>query len=121
MTYAFSILFAGAALVMSAPVVAAQGHHSAALRTILTRTAAGTCPADMMQTELLKACNQQISKSGPPLAARGPIKALIFIKADKTSGRTETYKVTFEKGTPETWLIGGLKNGKFAELYTDDE
>ncbi len=121
MTYAFSFLFAGAALAMSGPVVAAQGHHSAALRTILIRTAGGTCPADMMQPKLLKACNQQIAKSGPPLAAKGPIKALTFIKADQTNKRTEFYKVTFERGKPETWLIGGLKNGKFAELYTDDE
>lgn len=121
MTYAFSFLFAGAALAMSVPVVAAQGHHSAALRTILIRTASGTCPADMMQPQLLKACKQQIAKSGPPLAAKGPIKALTFIKADQTGQRTEFYKVTFEKGKPETWLIGGLKNGKFAELFTDDE
>jgi hypothetical protein len=121
MTYTFSFLFAGAALAMSVPVAAAQGHHSDALRTILTRTAGGTCPADMMQAKLLKACKQQIAKSGPPLAAKGPIKALTFIKADRTGNRTEFYKVTFEKGERETWLIGGLKNGKFADLYTDDE
>jgi len=121
MTYTFSLIFAGATLAMSVPVAAAQGHHSAALRTILTRTAGGTCPADMMQAKLLKACKQHLAKSGPPLAAKGPIKALTFIKAERTVKRTEFYRVTFEKGKPETWLIGGLKNGKFSELYTDDE
>jgi phenylpyruvate tautomerase PptA (4-oxalocrotonate tautomerase family) len=75
----------------------------------------------MMQPKLLKACKQQLSKSGPTLTAKGLIKALTFIKADQTDARTEFYKVTFEKGQPETWLIGGRKKGKFAELYTDDE
>jgi len=121
MTYTFPFLFAGAALVMPAPVTAAPGNYGAALRTMLTRTAAGTCPADMMQPKLLAACKQQISKMGPPLAAKGRIKTLTFLKADMTDGREETYKVTFEKGKPQTWLIGGLKNGKFAGLYTEDE
>ena len=69
-----------------------------------------------MQPKLLEACKEQMSKMGPPLAAAGPIKTLTFVKADQTRKRTETYKVTFEKGKPETWLIGGLKNGKFAAL-----
>jgi hypothetical protein len=43
------------------------------------------------------------------------------LKADLTGGREETYMVTFEKGKPQTWLIGGLGNGKFAGLYTGDE
>lgn len=75
----------------------------------------------MMQPKLLAACKQQMSKMGPPLAAKGRIKTLTFLKADMTDGREETYKVTFEKGKPQIWLIGGLKNGKFAGLYTDDE
>jgi len=74
-----------------------------------------------MQPKLLEACRQQMSKMGPPLAAKGPIKTLKFLKADLAGGREETYKVTFQKGKPETWLIGGLKNGKFSGLYTDDE
>jgi hypothetical protein len=121
MTYRFPILFSGTALVISAPVTAAAGNYAAALRTMLTRTAAGTCPADMMQPKLLEACKQQMSKMGPPLAAKGRIKTLTFLKADMTGGREETYMVTFEKGKPQTWLIDGCKNGKFAGLYTDDE
>jgi hypothetical protein len=121
MLYTFSFLIAGAALTMSAPNASAQGRYSAALRTILTRTASGTCPADMMQAKLLKACRQQIAKSGPPLASKGTIKALNFIKATHTADRTEFYKVFFTKGNPEIWLIGGLESGKFAEFYTDDE
>ena len=109
-------LFAGAVLAMSAPVAAAQGNYSAALRTILTRTATGTCPSDMMQPKLLKACKQQISKMGPPLTKKGPIKKLTLLKADLAGGREETYVVTFEKGTPQTWLIGGLKDGSFSGL-----
>ena len=119
--YTFPFLFAGAALAMSAPVVAAQGNYAAALRTILTKTAAGTCPADMMQPKLLEACKQQMAKMGPMLAAKGPIKKLTFLKADLTGGREETYMVTFKKGKPQTWLIGGLENGKFSGLYTGDE
>ena len=42
MFYIFPFLFAGAALAMSTPVVATQGNYAAALRTILTKTAAGT-------------------------------------------------------------------------------
>jgi hypothetical protein len=121
MNYTLPSLFAGAALVMSAPVTATPGNYAAALRTMLTRTAAGTCPADMMQPKLLAACKQQMSKMGPALAAKGRIKTLTLLKADMTGGPEETYKVTFEKGRPQTWLIGGLENGKFSGLYTSDE
>jgi hypothetical protein len=121
MNYTFPFLFSGAVLAMSAPVAAAQGNYSAALRTILTRTATGTCPADMMQPKLLEACKQQMSKMGPPLAKKGPIKKLALLKSDLAGGREETYMVTFEKGKPQTWLIGGLKDGKFSGLYSDDE
>jgi hypothetical protein len=121
MFYIFPFLFAGAALAMSTPAVATQGNYAAALRTILTKTAAGTCPADMMQPKLLEACKQQMPKMGPTLAAKGPIKKLTFLKADLTGGREEAYMVTFKKGKPQTWLIGGLENGKFSGLYTGDE
>jgi hypothetical protein len=62
-----------------------------------------------------------MSKMGPALAAKGRIKTLTLLKADMTGGPEETYKVTFEKGRPQTWLIGGLENGKFSGLYTSDE
>lgn len=115
-----SMLLAGA-VAMSVPAFAAQDQHAAALRTILTRTAAGACPADMMQPTLLKACNEQLPKLGPALAAAGPIKSMTFVKADPSGRHTETYKVAFAKGKTMTWHIGGLKNGKFDSVYADED
>lgn len=101
---------------MSAPATATPSNYAAALRTMLTRTAAGTCPADMMQPKLLAACKQQMSKMGPALAAKGRVKTLTLLKADMTGGREETYKVTFEKVSHKPGSLAALRTVSFSDF-----
>lgn len=115
-----SMVLAGFALATSVPAFAAQGSYSSALRTMLSQTAAGTCPASLMADDLLKACKEQLPRLKPEMMAAGPIKSLTFVKADTVKGeRMETYKVGFTKGAPQTWHIGGFKEGKFRSAYND--
>ena len=89
---------------------------------MLSQTAAGTCPAEIMAEKLLSACKEQLPKLKPEMTAAGPIKSVIFVKADIRKGqRIETYKVAFAKGASQTWHIGDFKDGKFGAAYSDDE
>ena len=103
-----------ALLTLATPALAAQDSYAGALRTMLTQTAAGTCPADLMGEQLLGACTAQIANMRGALAAMGPVTDMKLVKAEgEGEARIETYQVTFTNGRVMNWNIGGLRDGKF--------
>lgn len=94
--------------------------YSAALSRMLTATAAGTCPEDVMGPGLLAACRQQVEAMAAGLSSLGAVETLTFIRAeDGTYGRVEFYTVTFAGGHSMVWAIGGLSDGKFEVAYSN--
>jgi hypothetical protein len=93
---------------------AQEGQYSASLTRMITSTADGECPADVMGGGLLAACNEQIDQMGPALQSLGPITDMAFVSAEgEGEARVETYEVFFESGQMLTWGIGGYVDGKF--------
>ncbi|MBB4085639.1 hypothetical protein [Sphingomonas carotinifaciens] len=114
-----ALAIAVGAVTLSPASAADGGKFGDALRVMLSGTAAGQCPADVMGDALLAACREQLPALQSSLAAAGAIKAMTFVAA--TGGdadRIETYTVTFEKGPPTTWQIGHPNNGKFDMAYS---
>lgn len=99
---------------------AEEGRYEDALRRMITETAAGSCPADIMGAPLLAACEQQLPQMSAGLAGLGPIESITFVRAEDGGqyGRVETYAVKFSGGQSLNWGIGGEKDGKFDVAYT---
>lgn len=99
---------------------AAEAQYEDALRRMITETAAGSCPADIMGAPLLAACEQQLPQMSAGLAGLGAIESITFVRAGDSSeyGRVETYAVKFAGGQSLNWGIGGEKDGKFDVAYT---
>ena len=103
---------------MAFPAFAQGGEYEAALRKMISETAAGTCPADVMGAELLTACQQQLPQMSAGLASLGAIESARFVRAeDRPEGRVEIYEVKFAGGMTLNWGIGGLRDGKFNVAY----
>ncbi len=103
----------------NADAAAEQGEYAGALRRMISESAAGRCPDDVMATRLLAACREQLPTMGPALAKLGAITDMSFIKAETgANGRVETYSVAFAGGEKAIWSIGGQTDGKFAVAYT---
>ncbi len=120
LTLAAAALAAGAlalpAGAQTAP--AGEGQYEDALRRMITETAAGACPADVMAGPLLAACEQQLPQMSAGLAGLGAIESITFVRAeDRDDGRLETYAVTFAGGQTLNWGIGGEKGGKFEVAF----
>lgn len=97
---------------------AQDGQYSASLTRMITATADGECPADLMAADLLAACNDQIGSIGPALQSLGPIRDMAFVSAEgEGTERVETYEVFFESGPMLTWGIGGYTDGKFTVAF----
>jgi len=97
---------------------APEGQYSASLTRMITSTADGECPADLMAAELLTACNEQVAQIGPALQSLGPISDVAFVSAEgEGEARVETYEVFFESGQMLTWGIGGYTDGKFTVAF----
>ncbi len=95
-----------------------EGQYAADLRRMITETAAGTCPADLMAEQLLAACQQQLPQMSAGLAGLGAVQSVTFKSAeDAPVGRVETYEVVFANGVTLTWGIGGKTDGKYATAY----
>ncbi len=93
---------------------AGEGRYEDALRRMITETAAGSCPADIMGAPLLAACQQQLPQMSAGLAGLGALESVTFVRAeDRADGRLETYAVTFAGGQTLNWGIGGETDGKF--------
>jgi hypothetical protein len=97
---------------------AAEGQYRASLTRMITSTADGECPADLMAADLLSACNEQVDQIGPALQSLGPISDMAFVSAEgEGEARVETYEVFFESGQMLTWGIGGYTDGKFTVAF----
>jgi hypothetical protein len=95
-----------------------EGQYAADLRTMITQTASGVCPADIMAEQLLTACQQQLPQMSAGLSSLGGVQSITFAKADEMpEGRVETYKVVFANGVTLNWGIGHKKDGKYAAAY----
>lgn len=116
-------LFAIAATALSLTAFSAtaqesEGQYSADLQRMITETASGACPNDIMAEQLLAACQQQIAQMSAGLASLGAIQSITFTKAEDTpAGRVETYAVVFANGTTLNWGIGHKKDGKYNAAY----
>lgn len=98
---------------------AETGDYGPALRRMLTETAGGRCPDDLMAEPLLSACRAQLPQMQPGLTALGAISDLSFIKAEGDGDtRVETYAVKFAGGKTAIWSIGHRKVGKFGAAYS---
>ncbi len=103
---------------VSAMALESEGQYTADLQRMITETATGTCPADIMAEQLLAACQQQITQMSAGLASLGAIQSITFTKADDTpGGRVETYAVVFANGVTLNWGIGHKKDGKYSAAY----
>lgn len=97
---------------------AGDGQYAADLQRMITETASGVCPADLMAEQLLTACQQQLPQMSAGLASLGAVQSITFTTAvDTPEGRVETYAVVFANGTTLNWGIGHRKDGKYASAY----
>lgn len=109
-----SVLIAFPALSQDAPT----GEYADALQRMITETAAGTCPEDVMGPALLAACQQQLAQMSAGLASLGAIESVTFVRSEETpNGRVEIYTVRFASGQTLNWGIGGLQDGKYTVAY----
>ncbi|MBO9501418.1 hypothetical protein [Brevundimonas sp. A19_0] len=114
-TVVAGLALAGAAQAQDA---ATDGEYRASLGRMITSTADGECPADLMAADLLAACNDQVDQIGPALQSLGPVKDMSFVSAEgEGESRVETYDVFFESGQMLTWGIGGYVDGKFTIAF----
>ncbi|WP_332678752.1 hypothetical protein [Brevundimonas sp.] len=112
-------LFAGvaAAALMAFPAMAQEGQYREPLTRIITEAAAGVCLEALMGPGLLDACNAQIQGMAPALAAMGAIESMTFVRSEDTpEGPVETWAVKYAGGQTLTWVIGQVKDGKFATV-----
>jgi len=85
---------------------------------MITETAGGTCPADLMADGLLAACQEQIVEMSAGLASLGEIETMTYVRTEETpEGPVELYAVTFSAGVTLNWGIGQFKDGKFQAAY----
>jgi len=112
---AAATVLAGAAQAQTAPD---EARYQAALETMITSTAAGTCPDTVMAGPLLAACNQQIAAMSAGLQSLGPVTSVTYLGAeDRADGRLERYAVVFAAGQTLNWAIGGEADGKFSVAF----
>ncbi|NBB53115.1 hypothetical protein GVN24_33070 [Rhizobium sp. CRIBSB] len=112
---AAATLLSGAAQAQTVP---GQGQYQAALETMITSTAAGTCPEDVMAGELMAACIQQLPQMSQGLQSLGAIQSITFLRAEgEGAERTEFYSVTFAVGATLVWGIGHEVDGKFSQAF----
>lgn len=103
---------------MALPAFAQSGEYEASLRKMISDTAAGTCPADIMGAELFAACQQQLPQMSAGLASLGAVESARLLRTeDRPDGKIEVYEVKFASGITLNWGIGGLRDGKFNVAY----
>ena len=111
-----------AALSLTAAAAHAQpaGEYALDLSRMITETAGGTCPADLMGAQLLSACQAQIAGMQAGLSSLGAVESVTFVQADDMpQGKVETYRVRFAGGQEMNWSIG-MKgtDGKYETAFT---
>lgn len=112
-----AILTAGAA---AAQDPAKDGEYRAALTKMLTETAQGVCPADVMADGLLEACESQITQMAPALQSLGGIASMTLVDVQREgAAKIERYDVSYDAGPTLTWFIGERgADGRFSSAGT---
>lgn len=115
--FAAAALTAGAA---SAQDPAKDGEYRVALTKMLTETAQGVCPTDVMADDLLQACESQIGQMGPALASLGDVTSMNLVEVNgEGAAKVEHYEVAYDAGPTLTWFIGGRgADGRFSSAGT---
>jgi len=99
-----AVLTAGAA---AAQDPAKDGEYRAALTKMLTETAQGVCPADVMADGLLEACESQVAQMAPALQSLGGIASMTLVDVQgEGAAKVERYDVSYDAGPTLTWFIG---------------
>ena len=97
------------------------GQYQAALERMMSESAQGRCPEDVMAAELLAACTPQVAQMAPALQSLGAIQSITFLRAEgEGAERTEFYAVTYAIGVTLNWGIGGLVDGKFTKAFAQN-
>jgi hypothetical protein len=97
---------------------ATDGQYRAALVRVIADATDGVCPAEILNAELLAACEEQAPQMAPALASLGPVQSILFQGAEgEGDERVELYEVTFAGGQVLTWGIGGLVDGKYSTMF----
>ncbi len=118
LTLSLAAALAAGALALPATAQTEEGQYADALGRMISETAAGTCPAEIMGGALLAACQQQLPQMSAGLASLGAVESITFVRAEEGEyGRVEIYEVRFAGGQTLNWGIGGLEDGKFNVAY----
>jgi hypothetical protein len=112
-----AVLTAGAA---AAQDPAKDGEYRAALTKMLTETAQGVCPADVMADDLLEACESQVAQMAPALQSLGGIASMTLVDVQgEGAAKIERYDVSYDAGPTLTWFIGNRgADGRFSAAGT---
>ena len=112
---------AGVLLAGAAQAQTDAGQYQAALERMMSESAQGRCPEDVMAAELLAACTPQVAQMAPALQSLGAIQSITFLRAEgEGAERTEFYAVTYAIGVTLNWGIGGLVDGKFTKAFAQN-
>lgn len=117
-TMMMAAVAAGVLLAGGANAQTQEGEYRAALEKMITSTAAGTCPEDVMGGQLLEACNGQLAQMSQGLQSLGAIESITFLRAEgEGAEHTEFYSVRFAAGVTLTWGIGTKVGDKFERAF----
>lgn len=113
-----ALIATGAHAQTSTPA-SAEGEYGADLTRMITATAGGTCPADLMGGQLLSACQAQIAGMQAGLASLGAVESVSLVQSQTVpDGKIETYRVRFAGGQEMNWAIGVKVGGKYEAAFT---
>lgn len=107
---------------MALPAFAQSSNYAAALRRMIGDTTAGSCPPDIMGSELLAGCQEQLAQMSAGLASLGAVESARLLRTeDRPHGKVEIHEVKFANGITLNWGIGGHRDGKFKIAYAGGE
>jgi hypothetical protein len=94
-----------------------DGRYRADLIKVMDGLAAGECPEDVMQGELLEACQTQFSSVTAALQMLGEPMSLDYVRTEgEGTEAVEVYQTGYAMGVTLTWGIGGVEDGRYTTL-----
>lgn len=117
--FASAALLAGAA---HAQDPATDGEYRGALVKVMDALAAGDCDADVMTGDLLAVCDTELAPVTSALQMLGSPTDVLFVRAEgEGTERIEIYEVHYAVGQVLTWGLGGVEDGRFAQLSVNSD
>jgi hypothetical protein len=94
----------------------------ALLVAAIESSAAGECPAELMEDSLRAKCIQDQAAAFPELFAQmGRVRAADFVKVEPSrGGDVEIYRVTFERGEMTGYITAAADGKKITMLWLSD-